>query len=160
MPHNPSSGPWLPNWFCCPARSSLTMATSEPLDLPRGLCIMPLGWLTQAPEGPQFTLRVCAIVPSSVPRRTQRLLKLVLRRRSCLRPIRRGLGVRISTHVEFTWSCNEVVSGSLSLRPDDWLALPRPGRLRSRFHPLGRPTRTSSITTRFPVNYRGRSPTG
>ena len=26
-----SSGPWLPSWLCCPARSLLTMATSAPL---------------------------------------------------------------------------------------------------------------------------------
>ena len=26
-----SSGPWLPGWLCCPARSLLTMATSAPL---------------------------------------------------------------------------------------------------------------------------------
>ena len=64
---------------------------------------------------------------------------LVLRRRSCLRPLCRGSASVLTTHVEFTWLRNEVVSGSLSLRPDGLLALPRPGRLLSSFHPLGRP---------------------
>ena len=57
-------------------------------------------------------------------------------------------------------SCNEAVSGSLSLRPDGLLALPRPGRLLSSFHPWGRPQRMSSITTRLPVSYRDRTLTG
>jgi len=32
-----SSGPWLPGRLCCPARSSLTMATSAPLSAPERL---------------------------------------------------------------------------------------------------------------------------
>ena len=57
-------------------------------------------------------------------------------------------------------SSNEAVSGSLSLRPDALLALPRPGRLLSSFHPRGHPLRMSSITTRLPVSYRDRTLTG
>src|SRR5436853_6595787 len=70
-----SSGPWLRNRFYCPAASSLTMATSEPLQSRDGLFNSSTALRRLAPqtaEVPQFTLPVLWHVPSSVPRRSQR----------------------------------------------------------------------------------------
>jgi len=75
----PSRGAWLAGGLCCPAaRSSLTMASSEPLDLSR----RPIFFARRradasgcpgGPEGPQFTPRVFLFAPPSVPRRSPRL---------------------------------------------------------------------------------------
>jgi len=138
--HNLSSGPWLPARFCCPGRSSLTMATSEPLEFPDGLSIIPLGWVSPKPQ--RVPSLLCQTVPSCHPQcpgGSKGCLRLFLRPWSCLRPLCRGSASALATHVELAWLRNEVVSGSLSLRPDGSLALPRPGRLLSSFHPLGRP---------------------
>jgi hypothetical protein len=43
---HPSSGPWLRQRLFCPPASSLTMATSEPLTLRRGLWFMPAAFLS------------------------------------------------------------------------------------------------------------------
>jgi|HubBroStandDraft_6_1064221.scaffolds.fasta_scaffold842150_2 hypothetical protein len=63
----PSRGPWLANRLCCPARSSLTMASSEPLESVRRL----ICFVRRTPQkrvGPQFKFRVCLYMPSPVPR--------------------------------------------------------------------------------------------
>jgi len=67
-----SRGPWLAGRFCCPARSWLTMASSEPLVTIRRLIFFvrrTLGWRV----GPQFKPRVCSCMPSPVPRWTGRV---------------------------------------------------------------------------------------
>ena len=116
------------------------MATSEPLGLPYGLCIMPLGLVSQVPEVPQFTLRVFPIVPSTVPRRTQRLHLTVSSPLVLPSPSPQGLGIRNShacrVHVGRVTRLSLV---RFRYGPDGLLALPRPGRLLSSFHPLGRP---------------------
>ena len=77
----PSRGPWLARRFCCPAGSSLTMASSAPLAPSRRLIcfvrrvFLPLA--VGASEGPRFTPRVCSPVPSSLPRRSRRLLATI-----------------------------------------------------------------------------------
>jgi hypothetical protein len=70
-----SSGPWLRSRFYCPAASSLTMATSEPLQSLDGLFNSSTALrklVPQTAEGPQFTLPVLWHVPSSISRRFQR----------------------------------------------------------------------------------------
>lgn len=75
-----SRGPWLVSGLCCPAESSLTMASSEPLDSSRWLiffvrrifALRPhLGW---SRETPRFTPYVFSSVPSPGPRRLKWLL--------------------------------------------------------------------------------------
>jgi hypothetical protein len=74
-----SRGPWLACGLCCPAGSSLTMASSETLPPSRWLiffvqqvfALRPrMGWVR---ELPQFAPRLFSFVPPSVPRQTQRL---------------------------------------------------------------------------------------
>ena len=75
-----SRGPWLVSGLCCPAESSLTMASSEALDSSRWLiffvrrifALRPhLGW---SRETPRFTPYVFSSVPSPGPRRLKWLL--------------------------------------------------------------------------------------
>jgi hypothetical protein len=59
-----SRGPWLAGRLCCPARSSLTMASSETLVSSADLCFIRRASVAQLlPTGrpglPQFPLRVC-----------------------------------------------------------------------------------------------------
>ena len=62
-----SRGPWLASRLCCPARSSLTMASSEPLVAnPRLICFA-RGSLRRR-VGPQFKPSVCSYMPPPVPR--------------------------------------------------------------------------------------------
>ena len=68
----PSRGPWLASGFCCPARSTLTMTSSETLDPSRRLMFSPSG----RPWAERFPNLLClsvSSVPSSVPRQTGRL---------------------------------------------------------------------------------------
>jgi len=81
-PHLPSRGPWLASGLCCPAESSLTMASSETLVSSCRLMLYTAGLCGpttshRRPEVPQFTLHVCPRVPHSVPRWTARLLLTV-----------------------------------------------------------------------------------
>ena len=75
-----SRGPWLVSGLCCPAESSLTMASSEALDSSRWLiffvrrifALRPhLGWCR---ETPRFTPYVFSSVPSPGPPRLKWLL--------------------------------------------------------------------------------------
>ena len=72
----PSRGPWLRSGLSCPAASSLTMASSEPLVLFHPLMDSRMAPPTHGPalggerEVPQFTPCFCPFVPSSVPRWT------------------------------------------------------------------------------------------
>jgi hypothetical protein len=61
---HPSSGPWLRQRLFCPPASSLTMATSELLRTPSGLCAYPRR--SQPAEGPHFYLPELADVPPSL----------------------------------------------------------------------------------------------
>jgi len=74
-----SRGPWLSCGLCCPAGSSLTMASSETLASSRRLiffvrwvfALRPrMGWMRELPH---FAPRVFPFVPPSVPRQTRRL---------------------------------------------------------------------------------------
>ena len=70
-----SRGPWLASRLYCPARSSLTMASSEPLGLSCRLMYSRAG-LCHCGQGrkvPHFYLRVLHSVPSPLPRRIGRL---------------------------------------------------------------------------------------
>jgi len=72
-----SRGPWLASGLCCPAGSSLTMASSEALVRS---CRFPLrirqvfASIRQRPERPCFYLPVLVSMPSSIPRRSGRAL--------------------------------------------------------------------------------------
>ena len=67
--HRPR-GPWLGDGLCCPAASTLTMASSEALGPSRRLMALAAGLclIGRAPEIPQFKLRVFRSVPSPIPR--------------------------------------------------------------------------------------------
>jgi len=67
--HRPR-GPWLGDGLCCPATSTLTMASSEALGPSRRLMALAAGLclIGRAPEIPQFKPRVFRSVPSPIPR--------------------------------------------------------------------------------------------
>ena len=74
-----SRGPWLAKGLCCPLRSSLTTASSAPLDASFRLIFFvrpvfalrpPLGWQRGVP---QFNPRISLNVPPLRPRRSKRL---------------------------------------------------------------------------------------
>ena len=74
-PTRPSRGPWLAIGLCCPDGSSLTTASSAPLNpspplmnLRRGLLHPRKSARGGNPEVPQFTPLDCAHVPPPLPR--------------------------------------------------------------------------------------------
>ena len=76
----PSRGPWLAIGLCCPVGSSLTTASSAPLnpspshmDSRQGLLHPRKSALGGNPEVPQFTPLDCARVPPPLPRWPQRV---------------------------------------------------------------------------------------
>ena len=153
-----SRGPWLACGLCCPAGSSLTMASSETLAPSHRLiffvrqvfALRPrMGWLR---ELPQFAPRVFSFVPPSVPRQTQRLpltvsspLALAFTQSAQARHLHPP-----RTPV-LTWPCLrgcKVRSLFLLLRPEGLLALHRQGHLLSSFHLPSHLKEASNITTR------------
>ena len=64
-----SRGPWLADRLSCPARSVLTMASSEPLAAAARLISFVREALWRR-VGPQFKRRVCSCMPSPGPRWT------------------------------------------------------------------------------------------
>jgi hypothetical protein len=130
-----SRGPWLASRLYCPAGSTLTMASSEPLVRSRRLlCFRRLVFARRPrPEGPQFKLRVFRSVPSSLPRRSGG--------RDCcsstrfgLRPLGRGSTSAISRLIgSRRGDFSRLTIVRLSLRPGSLLALHRQGRLLSSF---------------------------
>ena len=79
-PTRPSRGPWLAIGFCCPGGSSLTTASSAPLDSSpplmdsrRRLLHPRLSAQGGNPEVPQFTPPDCARVPPPIPRWSRRV---------------------------------------------------------------------------------------
>ncbi len=110
----PSRGPWLPCGLYCPAGSSLTMASSEPL-----APFHPLmdSWMAPPTHGnasggerevPQFTPCFCTFVPSSVPRWTGWLPLAVLHHPRWPSPYPYWLGIHSPIHSRFAHgSCDE-----------------------------------------------------
>src|SRR4029077_546375 len=79
-PTRPSRGPWLAIGFCCPGGSSLTTASSAPLDPSpplmdsrRRLLHPRLSAWGGNPEVPQFTPLDCTRVPPPLPRWSRRV---------------------------------------------------------------------------------------
>jgi len=79
-PTRPSRGPWLAIGLCCPVGSSLTTASSAPLnpslplmDSRRSLLHPRKSASGGNPEGPQFTPLDCARVPPPLPRWPRRV---------------------------------------------------------------------------------------
>lgn len=146
-PHLPSRGPWLASGLCCPAGSSLTMASSETLVSSRRLMLYTAGLCGPTtshgrPEVPQFTLPVSTHVPHSVPRQTVRLLVTVTSPHILASAI--FVVARHPLHPQNPGPCgvcNEAASFALCYGPLGLLALPRPGLLLSSFHPWWSPTR-------------------
>ena len=154
-----SRGPWLARGFCCPAGSSLTMASSETLaPLPATYALYAGSW----PDGlvwagserfPNLLRLSLPLVPPSVPRWTDRV----------------HLAVPSSVALAFTFfaearhphaprrrfsrgSRNEAAKFALCYGPTGLLALHRQGRLRPSLHPPGSP-RTS-----VGYHYAGKQP--
>ena len=144
-----SRGPWLARGFCCPAGSSLPMASCETLaPLPAPYALYAGSW----PDGlvwagserfPNLLRLSLPLVPPSVPRWTDRV----------------HLAVPSSIALAFTFfaearhphaprrrfsrgSRNEAAKFALCYGPTGLLALHRHGRLRPSLHPPGSP-RTS-----------------
>ena len=65
----PSRGPWLASRLCCPARSRLTMTSSEPLASIRRLIFF-VRRTARVRVGPQFKRLICTYMPSPGPRWT------------------------------------------------------------------------------------------
>jgi len=103
----PSRGPWLLGGLCCPAGSSLTMASSEPLGPFHPLMDSRVAPPAHGPasggerEGPQFTPCFCAFVPPSLPRWTGWLPLAALRHPPWPSPLLYRLGIHNLTHGRF-----------------------------------------------------------
>ena len=111
-----SRGPWLARGLCCPAGSSRTMASSEPLAAPPRLICFVRGGLVVA-SGSPIELHVRSCLPSPAPRWTVAGHAVDSPRRIGLHLICRGSTSTTPRTLVPTWLCNEAESGSLSLRP-------------------------------------------
>ncbi len=127
-PTCPSRGPWLASGLCCPVGSSLTTASSAPLnpsprlmDSRRRLLHPRKSASGGNPEVPQFTPLDCARVPPPLPRWPRRVQvtvtsSSVLAFTPLLRVRQPHLtfrGCRVHSELKFV----------LILRPANWLAL-------------------------------------
>ena len=98
---------------------------------------------------PNLSCSSFPIVPSSVPRRLDDCLRLLLDRPLWPSPSSQKVGVRMTTLAgTLRGSCNEAVKFARCYGPMELLALLRQGRLLSSFHLLGHPLGVSNITTR------------
>ena len=88
------------------------------------------------------------IVPSSVPRRLDDCLRLLLDRPLWPSPSSHKVGARLIALSGTARTCNEAAKFTSCYGPMELLALLRLGRLLSSFHLLGHPWGVSSITTR------------
>ena len=88
----PSRGPWLGSGLCCPAASSLTMASSEPLAASSPTYVSSPGLCSPArsERSPIYSARVCHVVPPSVPRWTERVHPAVASPLASLRHLRKA----------------------------------------------------------------------
>ena len=117
-----SRGPWLARRLCCPSGSSLTMASSEPLDPQQGEPCFSHNRRPRKtaqggdPEVPQFTPQDCPSVPSPLPRRLRECVWLLLPHEQWPSPMSKRLGIR---KVRFR-GCRV----NVMLRPGRWLDLP------------------------------------
>ena len=121
-PTRPSRGPWLAIGLCCPDGSSLTTASSAPLnpspplmDSWRSLLHPRISAWGGDPEVPQFTPLDCARVPPPIPRWPRRVRTTVAS--SSVLAFTSDLRVR-RPHWSFR-GCRV----HLTLRPASWLAL-------------------------------------
>jgi len=148
---SPSRGPWLGSGLCCPAASSLTMASSEPLATScrlmtssTGLCTRPV-----ARGSPIYSARLFPPCRLLYPGGPSGCVWLSLRRSHGPSPSPLRLGIRISRALRFPRGC---LTGLNQIRfrygPMGLLALHRPGRLRSSFHLTSHLGEASIITTR------------
>src|SRR5271157_4099843 len=156
----PSRGPWLASGFCCPIGSTLTMTSSETLGSSRPTYDF-ADRFNRGREVPQFTLPVC-FLRAAFRTPADRTTSL-----GCSFIVRLGLphlctgSASTSPRVPVpAWPCNEAAKFALCYGPEEWLALHRPGRLRSSFHLLSRLMKASNITTRAnqPIPAAGLAP--
>ena len=128
------------------------MRASRPLPLVYGLSSgsLPYGLVWAGHEKvPNLICLSFPIVPSSVPRRLDDCLRLLLDRPRWPSPFSQKVGARLFTlSGPVRESCNEAAKFTLCYGPMELLALLRLGRLLSSFHLLGHPLGMSSITTR------------
>ena len=140
--------PWLPGGLCCPARSSLTMASSEPLP-PACQLIFFACQASGERVGPHFFAPLSSRAISRTRADRSGASDCFFPDRTSLRHLRTGSA---SAHPCLpTVLAGRVtrLTSSLSLRPDWLLARHRHGLLRSSFRLAGRPSRPSIITTRL-----------
>ena len=115
-----SRGPWLANGLCCPARSSLTMASSEPLAaLPTSYFLRPSGHLWRR-VGPQFK-SACLFVRAIPSTPVDRIgcIRLLLPRPQWSSPISQRLDIHIPTLVGSRVARNEADKVRLRYGPHD-----------------------------------------
>ncbi|MBT9166545.1 MAG: hypothetical protein DDT25_01233 [Chloroflexi bacterium] len=159
-----SRGPWLPNGLCCPISSSLTTASSVTLSPSCGLIFFVHAGLRlegQGREFPQFNPHIFIIMPSPTPRRPRRL-HIIVPSPSIIAFAIYSQARQPQVHT-YRFSCgqyNEAESSSLSLRPDDSLALHRQGRLLPSFHLPSRPKEALDMTMWVTINSHSRTFTG
>ena len=123
-----SRGPWLARGFCCPAGSSLTMASCETLaPLPATYALYAGSW----PDGlvwagserfPNLLRMSLPVVPPPVPRWTDRVRLAVLPRSPWPSPSLQRLGIHTSTPVGSRVGCVTRLQSSLhaTARQDCW----------------------------------------
>jgi hypothetical protein len=162
-----SRGPWLPGRLCCPARSRLTMTSSDPLDSFRRLicfvqaALCPTVSFRLVSRGsPIYSARLFHRATSGTPVLRSVTNDCSTADRTSFRHLRKGSASTFCAR-RFSRSLrNEATSSSLSLRPDGLLALLRQGRLRSSFRFLGSPPESVEYNYTANSQFRGRTFTG
>jgi hypothetical protein len=158
-PALPSRGPWLASGLFCPAGSSLTMASSEPLASNLAPYFLRLPSFPGASGSPLLSAPLSSRAISRTPADQTGARGCFFPVRSSLRQLRNGSA---SAHPCLSSALAGRVTrltSSLTLRPDWLLARRRPGLLRSSFRPVAHTNRTSNITTRQqPITAAGLSP--
>ena len=158
-PALPSRGPWLPSGLFCPAGSSLTMASSEPLASSLAPYFLRLPRVPEASGSPLLSAPLSSRAISSTPADRTGACGCFFPARSSLRQIRTGSASALPCPPSVLAGGVTRLTSSLSLRPDWLLARHRHKLLRSSFRPVGHPYRTSNITTRLqPITAAGLSP--
>ena len=143
-----SRGPWLASGLCCPAGSSLTMASSEPLGpSPRLICFVQGGLCPTVLSGlgsrGSPICSACPFLRAAVRTPADRAAArgCSFAARSGLRHLCTGSASASPPSPALRWSASRGCNVRFTLRPGGLLALHRPGPLRSSFHLLESPPR-------------------
>ena len=133
-----SRGPWLAGRLCCPARSMLTMTSSETLIPSRRLIFFVLTGLgltvsyrLETRGSPIYSTCLFHRATSGTPASRLATNSRYITNRSGFHHLHKGSANASRARRFSRGSCNEAASSSLSLRPDGLLALHRHGLLLS-----------------------------